>query len=155
MKEIFIKITDEGKEMEMNISQPSKETEQALLSGILGFFNIDVNRSMPYIQKLYEDFYDGSFNPEIIETNESIKEPDYRSMTSQQLFELGIKISPHDKIMYRCHYICTSCGDEGNRYIDPRFSSTTCHKCKERLFIKTPEVSPDEFGNHYHAGDYK
>lgn len=157
-KELFIRMVKDNVETELTVSRPSESLENTLLAGVLSFMDIELSENLLKIQKMYTDFYDGTFNHEFMETNEEIcavitKEEN--TLTEKDLYEQGLKYDAYKKLTYKCRYRCGECNYTGTHYILPRRKVISCHKCREQLLVYSPEVSPDAANVHFYAGIYK
>lgn len=155
-KELFIRMVENGKESELTVSNPTKESEQALLAGVLSFMDIKLDDNLLRIQQLYADFYTSETNHNFTEINEDVplkNNENLLALSDNELFKRGMKRNVNDDIVYRCHYICPKCKDEGNHYIYKNRTDITCHNCKHKMPVRElpPGVSEDVY---FHAGDY-
>lgn len=158
-KELFMKLTTEGKEVEMSISDPDNMTMNLLLASFVDFLDIEPFENLTKIEQLYLDFYDGSFNPEVLETNEEMKivrNMNFDIMTTDELFAIGIKRFTDGNIARRCRYTCPECNNTGTRYIVDGKDVAICHECSNKMTIRPSSANSFNKAHiHYFAGDYK
>lgn len=158
MRELYIRMIDGGKETELSVSNPNDKTEQLLLAGVLSFMDIELSEEFLRVQKMYADFYDGTFNPVLVENNEKViveVATDPKDMNDSELFALGMKRNKQDVLIYRCRYICPKCYYKGNHYINSSLKRMSCRKCESDIFVHKTLASPDEEQTYFYAGNYK
>lgn len=153
-KEIHIIMKSKDKEIELRITEPSKEVELFIMGSGMDFLGAKPSEDLIHIQKMYADFYDGSFNPELCETNEEIKvtpEVNIEDLSDTELLNIGMKRNVKGNIIKRCRYICTSCDHTGNHYIASYHTSIPCHRCDTSLDVR----ESNETGIYYYGGKYE
>lgn len=117
------------------------------------YFNIDSN-TKTHTPLTYNgrEGYHGKPIEKVITDNE-INTP---SLPDWQ--KTGIKYDEYGNERKKCRYVCSHCGNAGNRYVRDKESVIFCHDCNEKMTVKRMideyGVECDEYKNHAYAGEF-